>query len=241
MTESDQIHVDASLSQIGVVTSTLMLLRKIRGFPRSLHVGDPDYTPAQRRQFLLDAELVGSVCAHRLIVPPNRPVTEEGDNWFRTMIELSPKYFGFPAVTRSSLEEAAQRVESNLGLLNALAPTITNPDTQAEFQKHLLDDNATGLSFQDLFDHQLAIFSPLATDYLTACLLRRFVAIYLTPDCFILKPVILDRYLELVAMPDCDKDQSWMVGINRSGVFIENNSSYDTLKATWRAVRRLRL
>lgn len=239
MTEFDQIHVGVEPSQIDVITSTLILLRKIRGFPQSLYVDDPAYTSVQHRQFLLDAELVGSVCARFLIVPPDKPVTEERDGWLSMMAELSSKYFSFPEIQRSSLSEATHRVVSSLGLLHALTPTISNPDTQMEFQKHLLSDNGNDLSFQDLLDHRLAILSPLATDYLTACLLRRFVTTYLTPNCFILKPIILDRYLEPAVMPDFDENQSWMVGINRGGVFVENSTSYDTQRATWRAVRKL--
>lgn len=240
MTEFDQFRGGADFSQLEVVVPTLMLLRRIRGFPSSLRIGEPAYTPAQCRQFLLDAESVGSAFARFLIVSANEPVNEGKDDWLRTMVELSPKYHSFPAVAlRSSWRAAAARLGSIVSLLNDLAPTMTDQATRKSFEQHCLEHDETGLSLQDLLDPRLVIFSPLASDYLQACLLQRVVTNYLAPDCFILKPMILNRYLELVAMPDCDADQSWMVGANRKEAFVVNNTSHDTLRATLRAVREL--
>ena len=60
-----------------VITSTITLLRKIRGFPTSLYIGEPAYTPAQIQQFLLDVELIGLSTADLLIPPPDGETAHE--------------------------------------------------------------------------------------------------------------------------------------------------------------------
>ena len=104
-------------------------------------------------------------------------------------------------------------------------------------EQYILETEATGLSIQDLYDNSLMVFSPLSTDYLTACLLHRFARLYLTLECFRIKPIILDGYLKPVAIPEVSRDNPWMTGVDRIEAFVENNYSFGTLRATQRTIR----
>lgn len=216
-----------------VITATIALLRKIRGFPMSLRIGDPAYTPAERQQFLLDAERIGLSCANLLLAPPDKGTMEDEERlWREDMDVLSPKYSSFPeiAVRRAYPEDTLVNIESMLAHLEL------PPREFHTLEEYILEKKATGLSVQDLYDNRLMIFSPLSTDYLKACLLHRFAMLYLTPVCFRVKPIILDRYLEPRAMPDISGDNTWITGVDRIEAFVEGNTSYETLTATQRAI-----
>lgn len=259
MIKPDQGEIPQDLSQTDVITHTLRLLRKIRGFqeslwpeglylesldpechyPESLYIiAGPGYTPAQQRQFFLDAKRGGEVCAKLLIVPPDKPVVEEKNVWLEMMADLSTKYSNFPEITamKSPLEEAAQRVGRTIRTLKILAPTIADSSTQKDFGRRFPFWYEDNLSLTRLCDKKRAIFSPLATDYLTACMLHRFIEIYVTPDCFSLRPVILNSRLRPAVMPEFIESLGWLKGIEEVGVFIENRNTGATGKATWEAV-----
>lgn len=230
-------RTEQEYSEGEIVTSTLTILRKIRGFPLSLWMGDPDYTPAQVQQFLLDAERIGMTCAQLLIDPLDGEATEERVKaWLSIRDELDTKYSRFPSIpTGRPVENSVHKVLIALPSLRKRVPDRSRQETEEALQ-FILNQNETGLLVQDLYNNRLVVFSPLSADYLEACLVHRVVET-LTPSGFRLKPIILtgDRLKpEPVAMPD---PGDWMIGINEMGAFVENNTSYGTLKATLRAMR----
>lgn len=230
MIKPDQGEIPQDLSQTDVLIRTLGLLRKIRGFPA--------YTFAQARQFFLDAERSGVVCANLLIVPPDKSVVEEKNIWLKMMAELSTKYSNFPEITvmRSPLEDAAQRVGRTIRTLKILVPTIADSSIQKDFDRSFPFWYEDDLSLKSLCNNKKTVFSPLSTDYLTACMVRRFIEIHVTPDCFRLRPIILDSYLRPVVPPDFIESLGWLESAEWVSVFIENRNTGATRRATWEAV-----
>lgn len=237
MINPDRKEVLQEPSTTDVITHTIRLLRKIRGATEGLYVGDPDYTPAQRRQFLVDAEQAGSVAAGSLMVSHNESVAEKKDEWLKMMGELSPKYAKFKEVSRHSLDPAARRVEVISDSFRSFGPSVANSVFQRGFQEFLQNLQGFGtadVSVRHLTDNRLVIFSPLAADYLIASLLHRFTDIYLSHDCFRLKPIILDRDLRPVAIPNINDD---LPGTKRLRAFVENSTSgQHTLRAVLRVM-----
>lgn len=93
---------------------------------------------------------------------------------------------------------------------------------------------------QDLSDRQVMILSPLSQDFLIACLLRQFVMQSLSPACFKLKPIIVSSrsadYRKVIAMPDYRDDE--YKDINSVGVFVENNTTGQTMGVSKEAAQR---
>ncbi len=135
MVKPDQIEIPQNPSETDIIAHSIRLLRKIRGFTEGKSIWDPPYTPIERRQFLLDAEQVGSVCANSLITPVNTTGVEERDTWFSTMVGLCPKYSSKREVTWMgySLDNTVRRMEVKLGALQYWAPRIIDPKTQKTF------------------------------------------------------------------------------------------------------------
>lgn len=102
-----------------------------------------------------------------------------------------------------------------------------------------LDSN--GLSPQDLYDRRLLVLSPLSSDYLIASFIQKCVRQFLSPQCFSLKPIILNmrraretKPLKVLAVPDF-RDPEFSE-VERVGLFLDSYGSCRTLCAGKRAV-----
>lgn len=227
----------------GTVTSaTLGALRGIRQtFWRSL-IGKINPISPENQESLEDTEALGSACATYLVaLVTGKQIAEAGEQWIHIVSAVTQKYNLCDIVQSHLAEPRNNVVDSYWGILEDLADGRTNPRYLKLIEREILDHNQAGFALSDLYDSHLIVFSPLSTDYLIACLLHKSVQQFLSPSCFKLKPLILsphDAYIapRLIAMPNYLDDS--YADLTKAGIFTENNTSYQTMRASKEAVRR---
>lgn len=221
-----------------VLKITLITLRRMRGAAEQEECyRNPRSTTAQR--ILSDAEALGLSCAETLV---NTKIPEEdsGKSWSILIENLSKRYNAAPVsrhAGRYNEESALERLYPDLSLLNCFSGEPFEQYSQ-DFNEMVLgtgNRSLFGLSGEDIFDNQIVVFSPLSTDYLKACLFQRHVQLFVSPNCFRLKPIILDRCLRPVAVPVSDNES--IADFCKTRVFVEDNLSNSTLRASLNAVR----
>lgn len=102
----------------------------------------------------------------------------------------------------------------------------------------IFSNHSGNLSWKNLSNPQLLIFSPLSSDYLLAAFIQRCTQEYLHSSSFSLKPIILSERMpgyfpRVLAIPDA-RDPAFG-NIQQTGVFIDYSGSERTMMTTIKA------
>lgn len=102
----------------------------------------------------------------------------------------------------------------------------------------ILSNHSGNLSWKNLSNPQLLIFSPLSSDYLLAAFIQRCTQDYLHSSSFSLRPIILSErvpghFPRVLAVPDV-RDPAFQ-NIQQTGVFIDYSGTERTIVTTRKA------
>lgn len=222
-----------------ILKTTLISLRMIRGAAEQNEAGYHNPTSSVSLDLLNDAEALGQSCATKLINTGNIEGEQE-NSWNIIVQRLSNKYLTSPISRYKGKDNETNtvgRLNSILRLLGVFSGEALNQHVH-DLDKYILESGRTGLSLEDISNNQTIVLSPLSTDYLIACLLQRHIQQSDSPQSFRLKPIILDSYLIPIAIPHL-KDKN-LDSLCKVRVFIENNTSNETLKASLKAAQIFR-
>lgn len=225
----------------GTIQGSLRGLRQMKNFstkgldPSFFGLFTPTGSPEDkwRQQPLQDAEVLAQTTAAFLVARINRnSYTEEYVALLERLLEAKNKYGKEKKSSYSGIStaESTERIAANLLYLSI--------DPRYVMNWHLTHYNNVGYSNLDEFlRHDIGVFSPLASDYLTAVLYQKYLQ-ESSSRSFSIKPAAASSKLRGVVLPVSKDGKSTYKDKPEIAVFLDIITSGSTGEAVLKAIRQ---
>lgn len=208
------------------VEATLTALRKMRGAGQVALWRDEDPQPILR-----DAEELAVSPAPYLVHLLHQAQTPEMlQKWEETLRVTGERYRSFVPVRKRDRAQSLADIKTKLRIMSL-------NDLDGLTRHFLTDQNLGNLRFEELFDRELGILAPFSTDLLVASLLPEYIRVNHSENTPTVKPVLLSKRLELLAMPHDQEGRPALAGMRRVLPFVDFEGNGGTRLAVYLAAK----